>query len=132
MSKNHKREPHTTSKPAPPICRYEAGMPCFEIAKLQEENKKLKNRIGALELQVTIGKAVIALEKCNTALYRKSYDQSLKRETAARADYFQAHDRLLATTKELDAYRRALKAMRIINIIFTVGFAVMTAILIWR
>jgi hypothetical protein len=39
---------------------------------------------------------------------------------------------LLLTTDVLNRYRRAFNVMRIINIIFTVGFAVMTAILIWR
>jgi hypothetical protein len=124
MGKKHKRDRLEPFNPLPAIGS------CL-IEDPSEEIRKLKNRIGVLELQVTIGKADIALEKCNTALYRKSYDQSLKRETAARADYFQARDRLLATEKKLDAYRRALKAMRIINIIITVGFAVMTAILIW-
>lgn len=125
MSKKHKRGRLEPFKPQPAICSCDQG-------KLCEEVKVLQNRIGVLELQVAIKKADIALEKCNTALYRKSYDQSLKREIAARADYFQAHDRLLATTKELDSYRHAFNVMRIINIIFTVGYAVMTAILIWR
>lgn len=118
MSKKHKREPITPSKPQPPICSCNQGRICEEI-------KDLRNRLD--------------MQRLDTECYKRLYSTSVETQInitrkmyALRALKDEAESKIISTEKELNRYRRAYNAMRIINIIFTAGFAVMTAILIWR
>ncbi len=119
MSKEHKREPITPFKPQPPpIYSCDQGRICEEV-------KDLRNR---LEMQ-----------RLDTKLYKRLYhaalvgtNNSLQKANEARRLLIESKEILSAAHKALNFYRRAFNVMRIINIIFTAGFAIMTAILIWR
>jgi regulator of replication initiation timing len=118
MSKKHKREPITLFKPQPAICSCDQGNLCEEI-------KSLRVRLES--------------QRSDTECYKRLYNTTvndngkLTREILCLREQLEKAGIAHATTdKALTAYRRAYNVMRIINIIFTVGFAVMTAILIWR
>lgn len=115
MSKKHKRKPITTSKPQPAICSCDQG-------KLYEEVKVLRTKLEAQQSET----------ECYKRLYDTAIDTQInvtRKMYALRALKDEAEIRLTAAKSELNYYRRAFK---IINIILTVGFAVITAILIWR
>lgn len=99
-------------------CRFKAGMHCDKIAKLQKELDFQMDRAKTWKREYHA-----MLDKASLLALKTSELREAKREAEAK----------LTTTKaELRSYRRAFNVMRIINIIFTVGFVVMTAILIWR
>lgn len=118
MSKKHKREPITTSKPQPPICSCNQGRICEEVKDLR---------------------ARLEMQRLDTECYKRLYSTSVETQInvtrkmfALRVAKDEAELKIISIKKELNYYRRAFNAMRIINIIFTAGVAVMTAILIWR
>lgn len=90
-----------------------------------EEIKNLRIRLEA-QLSET---------ECYKRLYDTAVDTQInitRKMYALRTLKDEAELKIISTQKESNRYRRAFNAMRIINIIFTAGFAVMTAILICR
>jgi hypothetical protein len=94
--------------------------------------EKIHNEIKDLRIK-------LEAQRNETECYKRLYDTAVDTKInvtremyALRALKDETDIALTAAKAELQFYRRAFKAMRIINIIFTVGFAVMTAILIKR
>jgi hypothetical protein len=94
--------------------------------------EKLRNEIKDLRIK-------LEAQRNETECYKRLYDTAIDTQInvthkmyTLRALKDETEVRLTAAKAESQLYRRAFKTMRIINIIFTVGFAVMTAILIWR
>jgi hypothetical protein len=118
MSKKLNRGPITTVKPQPVVCS-------CEMEKLRNEIKDLRIKLEA--------------QRNENECYKRLYDTAINTQInvthkmyAMRAFKDGVEAELAAAKAESQLYRRASKMMGIINIIFTVGFAVMTAILIWR
>jgi hypothetical protein len=94
--------------------------------------EKLRNEIKDLRIK-------LEAQRNETECYKRLYDTAVDTQInvthkmyTLRALKDKVETDLTAAQAELQFYRRAFKAMRNINIIFTVGFAVMTAILIKR
>lgn len=94
--------------------------------------EKLRNEIKDLRIK-------LETQRNETECYKRLYDTAVDTQInvthkmyTLRALKDETEIRLTAARAESQSYCRAFKAMGIINIIFTVGFAVMTAILIWR
>lgn len=118
MSKKHKRKPITTSKPQPAVCSCGQGKTCEEIKTLLIK---------------------LAAQRADTELYKRLYhaalvgtNNTLEKVNEARRLLIESREMLSVAQKALTFYRRAFNIMWITDIIFAVGFAVMTAILIWR
>jgi hypothetical protein len=118
MSKELERVRLEPFKPQPTICSCDQGKLCEEVRDLRTKLEVQRAETENYKWHYRTSLDILTNITCQMSELRKAKDE--------------VETNLLLTTDVLNRYRRAFNVMRIINIIFTVGFAVMTAILIWR